>query len=151
MLISASFQSHRRSQRGHTQTPSCPSETACVTNIWIFITPHLRVTCRASRQTLKDIIYGLHIDHLWSNKLARVNLRKGMGRDDGDASMNIEWRHLLPQWSGQARAVITPVSLQITPHLPNSDKFNSNPSLKCSPTQTGGEKSASAAYRKSLD
>ena len=83
--------------------------------------------------------------HVWSNKLARVNLRKGMERDDGDASMNIEWRHLLPQWSGQARAVITPVSLQITPHLPNSDKFNSNPSLKCSPAQTGGEKSASAA------
>ena len=130
MLISAGFQSHRHSQgerREGTHIRPLPRETACVTNIGIFITLHLR-----------------HV------RASQTNFKRYLTKLQCNVSMNIEWRHSLPQWS---RTVIAPChlrSLHICAAQTNLIPTH-NPSLKCSPAQTGGEKSASAAYRKSLN
>ena len=145
MLISASFQSHRLSQRGHTHTHHAPALRDCMRHkhLNIHYTPPPPLSCKSLETNIKRYlsIYGLHR----SSRMEQQSHSREKGWE-GDASMNIEWRHLLPQWSGQAGLSSARVTSDHSTSAQNSDKFNSNPSLKCSQAQTGGEKSASAAF-----
>ena len=148
MLISASFQSHRHSQReGHTGPQRLH---ASQTFEYSLHPPPPPLSCKSLWTNMKRYLCMDCIDHhVWSNKLVRVNLRKGMGRRCFDEYW-MESFIVTMERAGQD--CHRPVSLEITPHLPNSDKFNSNPSLKCSPAQTGGRKvRICRLYRKSLN